>query len=200
MTLKFNRKNLAGRGNAVAMTLVELMIGIGVGSIVLAVVSLLTVFGTRSFVSLGNYSILEQQSTTGIDQITREMRQASGVVGWQTNSLPKWLLLTNITVEPDGTTNAYSVKYSWDSDRQLVVRKSNEGEDVVLLEGCDNWDFSLWKRAPYSNQTNGFNLATTAAECKLVSMSWKCSRHIAGTNSVNTEAMQTAQIVLRNKK
>lgn len=203
MTPNLHQTCLARRRNTVAMTLVELMVGIGVGSIVLAVVSILTVFGTRSFVSLGNYSILEQQSHAGIDQITRELRQAAGVVAWQTNSLPKWLLVTNITVNPDGTTNAskaYSVKYSWDSDRQLVVRKSNESEDKVLLEGCDSWDFSLWKRAPYANQTNGFYRATTAADCKLISMTWRCSRFIAGTNSVNTEAVQTAQIVLRNKK
>lgn len=189
MTLKFTRKNVASRGSTVAMTMVELMIGIGVGSIVLAVVSILTVFGARSFVSLGNYSILEQQSTTGIDQITRELRQASRVVAWQTNSLPKWLIVTNM--------NGYTVKYSLDSDRQLVVRKSNEGEDKVLLEGCDSWNFALLNGAP---RTNGFLLATNALDCKLISMTWTCSRFIGGTNSVNTEAVQTAQIVLRNKK
>jgi hypothetical protein len=189
MTFKLAQTNLVRRRTALAMTLVELMIGIGVGSIVLAVVSVLTVFGARSFVTLGNYSILEQQSTTGIDQITRELRQASRVVAWQTNSLPKWLLVTNM--------NGYTVKYSLDSDRQLVMRKSNEGEDKVLIEGCDSWNFSLWKGAP---QTNGFYLATTAADCKMISMTWKCSRFIAGTNSMNTEAAQTAQIVLRNKK
>lgn len=182
------------------MTLVELMVGIGVGSIVLALVSILTVFGARSFVSLGNYSILEQQSRAGIDQLTREVRQATAVVSWQTNALPKWLLVTNVTVEPNGTTNAYSVKYSWDSDRQLVVRKSNESEDKVLLEGCDSWDFSLWKGVPNTNQTDGFYAATNATECKLICMTWKCSRFMAGTNTVNTEAVQTAQIVLRNKK
>ena len=175
------------------MTLVELMIGVGVGSIVLAVVSILTVFGTRSFVSLGNYSILEEQSRLGVDQITREVRQASAVVSWQTNSMPKWLRVTNAT-------HGYSVKYSWDASRQLSARKSNESEDKVLLEGCDGWDFSLWKRAPFANQTNGFYPATNASDCKLIRMTWKCSRFIAGTNSVNTEAMHTAQIVLRNKK
>ena len=190
MTFNHTRKNQARRRAAVAMTLVELMIGIGVGSIVLAVVSVLTVFGARSFATLGNYSIVEQQTTTGIDQITRELRQASGVVSWQTNALPKWLLLTNA---PGG----YSVKYSWDSDRQLVVKKSNEGEEKVLLDGCDSWNFNLWKRAP---QTNGFYQATVPADCKMISMTWKCSRFIAGTNSMNTEAAQTAQIVLRNKQ
>ena len=187
------------RRAAVAMTLVELLIGVGIGSIVLALVAILTVFGTRSFVALGNYSILNEQSHAGIDRITRELRQASGVVAWNTNSLPKWLVVTNVTVAL-GTTNAYSVKYSWDTDRQLVMSKSTGGGDTVVLAGCDHWDFSLWQRFPNPAATNGFFPAMSAAECKLIQMSWRCSRLVGGTGAVNMEAEQIAQIVLRNKQ
>jgi len=34
--------------------------------------------------------------------------------------------------------------------------------------------------------------------CKLINMTWKCSRTIFGSKR-NTESIQTAQIVLRNK-
>lgn len=172
-----------------AMTLAELMVGIGVGSIVLAIVSILTVFGARSFASLGNYAILERKSSIGVDEITRELRQACGVVWCQTNAMPKWLLVTN----PAG----YTVKYSLDTDRQMTMKKSNAAEEEVLLDGCDSWNFSLWTRAP---QVNGFSLATNPVDCKMISMNWTCSRFMRGTNSVNTEAVQTAQIVMRNKK
>jgi prepilin-type N-terminal cleavage/methylation domain-containing protein len=188
------------RRTAAGMTLMEVLIAMGIGSVVLAIIGLLMMYGTRSFVSLGNYSILNEQSHAGIDRITRELREASAVVAWSTNSLPKWILVTNIIVAPNGVTNAYSVKYSWDSDRQLVSRKSTDSADTVLLEGCDEWAFTLWKRFPDSGATNGFYLATNAADCKMITMKWRCSRLIAGMNAVNTEAEQYAQIVLRNKQ
>lgn len=190
----------SGQRGAQAMTLIELLIGIGIGSIVLAVLSTLTVYGTRSFVSLGNYSILNEQSHAGIDRITRELRQASGVVAWSANSTPKWLVVTNIKVDLYGVTNTYSVKYSWDTDRQLVARKSTEIDDTVLLEGCDSWNFSLWQRSPDAGATNGFYPATNAADCKMLKMSWRCSRQVGGMNVATTEAEQSAQIVLRNKQ
>ncbi len=187
------------RRPAAGMTLMEVMMAMGIGAIALAILGVLMVYGTRSFASLGNYSILNEQSHSGIDRITRELREATAVVAWNTNSLPKWLVVTNITVEPNGTTNAYSVKYSWDADRQLVARKSTDGTDVVLLEGCDEWGFSLWKRFPNPSATNAFYPAMTASDCKMIKMTWRCSRLVAGMNRVNTEAEQTAQIVLRNK-
>jgi len=182
------------------MTLMEMLFAMGIGSIVLAIIALLIMYGTRSFVSLGNYSILNEQSHAGIDRITRELRQATAVVAWETNSLPKWLLVTNVSVALNGVTNAYSVKYSWDTSRQLVAQKSTDGTETVLLEGCDEWGFTLWKRFPDGGAPNGFYLATNAADCKMITMNWRCSRMVAGMNAVNTEAEQFAQIVMRNKQ
>jgi Tfp pilus assembly protein PilW len=171
------------------MTLVELMVAIGVGSIVLVIVSVLTVAGARSFASVGNYAILQQRSSVGVDEITRELRLACGVWAYQTNGLPKWLIVTN--------SDGYTVKYSLDTDHQMTMKKSNKAEPDVLLDGCDNWNFSLLNGAPTAN---GFTLATNKNDCKIISMSWKCSRFMGRTNSVSTEAVQTAQIVMRNKK
>jgi hypothetical protein len=70
---------------------------------------------------------------------------------------------------------------------------------MVVLTGCDRWKVWLYNRAPNINSTNlSFNPATSLANCKLVNMSWKCSRTILGSK-INTESVQTAQIVLRNK-
>jgi hypothetical protein len=158
------------------------------------VVAVLMVFGVRSFIALGNYSILDQQSQLGVDQMTREIRQATTVVNWQTNASSKWILFTNAV-------EGFTVKYSWAADsRELVARYSSEGEDRILLRGCDKWDFSLWQRSPYKNLTNVFYGANTPALCKLINMDWKCSRSVLGTNLINTETIQTAQIVLRNQQ
>jgi prepilin-type N-terminal cleavage/methylation domain-containing protein len=174
------------------MTLVELMVAMAIGSIVLAIVMTFTVFGGRSFVALGNYSVLDQQSRLGVDQMTREIRQATALIS--TNASPKSMVITNAT-------KGISVTYVWDSaTKELTAKYSNEGAKRVLLKGCEDWNFKLWQRTPYPNQTNVFYAANSPKLCKLVDMTWKCSRSVNGTKLLNTESIQTAQIVLRNQK
>jgi prepilin-type N-terminal cleavage/methylation domain-containing protein len=190
MNLTRTMTNTAPRRRGV--TLVELMVAIAIGGVVLTVVAALTVFGARSFAALGNYSVLDQQSRQGIDLMTREIRQATALV--RTNASPIGLVFTNAN-------KGITVTYSWDpAARELVAKYSNEGDERVLLTGCDDWEFSLWQRTPYPNLTNVFYPATSAGLCKLVNMTWKCSRTVGGTQLLNTETIQTAQIVLRNQK
>lgn len=173
------------------MTLTELLVGMGIGSIILTVVALFTVFGARSFVSLGNYSALDQQSRLGIDQMTRELRQATALV--KTNASPKGLVFTNAT---KGITVNY---YLTSSTKELWAKYSNEANPRRLLTGCDSWDFELWQRTPTTND-NVFFPASTPSSCKLVNMTWKCSRSVGGTKRQNTETIQTTLIVLRNQQ
>ena len=174
------------------LTLTELMVGMGIGSLMLVVVALFTIFGTRSYVALGNYSALDQQSRLGIDQMTRELRQATALV--KTNASPKGLVFTNAN-------KGITVAYSWDAGtRELTAKYSNEAKPRVLLTGCDGWDYDLWQRTPYPNLTNVFYNATTPASCKLVNMTWKCSRAVGATKLQNTETIQTTLIVLRNQQ
>jgi hypothetical protein len=73
------------------------------------------------------------------------------------------------------------------------------------LTECDRWDFELYQRTPKSGGTYVFYPATNIAGaydlsiCKLIDMTWKCSRTILGSKA-NTESVQTAQVVLRNKQ
>jgi type II secretory pathway pseudopilin PulG len=182
------------RRRCAAMTLLEVLVALGIGSLVLAIVAALVVFAARSFVALGNYSTLDQQSRLGADKMTREMRQATAVVSWQKSATAKSIVVTNAI---DG----YGVRYWWDStSRNLMGRKSSEAADRLVLSGCDNWDFALWQRTPQPNQTNVFYPALTPLQCKLVDMTWKCSRAVVSTKLINTETVQTAQIVLRNQR
>lgn len=175
-----------------AMTLMEVMVALGIGSMVLAIIAVATVFGARSFVALGNYSVLDQQSRLGVDQMTREIRQSTALL--RTNASPKGLVFTNANTRT-------TVTYSWDPNTKLLTAKySNEAAPRQILKNCDDWQFKIWQRTPYANQTNVFYSATNASLCKLVDMTWKCSRTVGGTKLLNTETIQTAQIVLRNQK
>jgi prepilin-type N-terminal cleavage/methylation domain-containing protein len=191
--MKISPLNPSARGRA-GMTLLELLIAMGIGSLVLAVVLTLTVFAARSFIALGNYSTLDQQSRLGADVMTREIRQATGIVTWSSNATARSLTLTNGTA-------GYAMRYAWDSSTQeLRSRKSTEAADRRVLTGCVDWTFSFWQRTPLPNQTNTFYTALTPAQTKLINMSWKCSRAVASTTLINTETVQTAQIVLRNQR
>ena len=95
--------------------------------------------------------------------------------------------------------------YTWQASTQsLACQKPGEPDQVYLTE-CDRWDFELFQRAPQKSGSYVFFPATNSAGaydlsiCKLINMSWKCSRTILGSK-LNTESVQTAQIVLRNKQ
>ena len=96
-------------------------------------------------------------------------------------------------------------RYTWNgTDRTLICAKTGQPAETYLTE-CERWDFALYQRTPQSNQTNVFFPATNRfgtpdpSLCKLIDMSWKCTRSILGQKA-NTESVQTAQVVLRNKQ
>ena len=180
-------------------TLVELMVALGLGSLVLATVASLSVYGARSSIAIANYADLDEKSRYALDLISREFRQGTAVVGYQTNSTGKSLTLTNAT-------QAASMTLAYDSNaRTLVLTKTGQAPFTALTE-CDRWDFSLCQRTPYGYPTNLFFFPATNSAgaldlsvCKLINMTWKCSRTILA-QKVNTESVQTAQIVMRNKQ
>ena len=66
----------------------------------------------------------------------------------------------------------------------------------MLLSGCDSLNFTMYKHIPLAGGTNA--PTTIPAEGKSISVTWKCARKIFG-KKYNTEDMQQAVIVIRNK-
>ncbi len=178
-------------------TLVELLMAIGVGSIVLTAVAALTLYGARSMAALTNYAQLDKKSRYALDYLSREVRQATRVSGFANTTSAKWVTFTNAD-------KATTLTVVWNA-AQRTLYVTNNGFWFPALTGCDDWQFSLYQRTPLITPTNIlFYPATNGAgaidlnTCKLVSMSWKCSRKIL-QQKVNTENAQTAQIVLRTQ-
>src|SRR5207244_8125870 len=69
------------------MTLVELMIGLGIGSLVLMSIMMILITSHRSFVALGNYSSMEQLSRNAVDQMTRDIRKVKNLISFSTNEV-----------------------------------------------------------------------------------------------------------------
>lgn len=186
-----------GQLRRAGFTLIEVMIAIAIGIAVIATVLTLAVISAQNFAATANYVQMNDQSRNALDLISREIRNATAVVSIVTNSNPKYIQLTNSV---SGTVSTIS----YDSTAStLSLATAGQGSRTVLT-GCDSFSFQLYNR--YPNPTNmTFSLSTNASTgsidpkyCKLVNMSWKCSRSIKGSK-LNTEIVQTAQVVLRNQ-
>ena len=65
------------RRKTAAMSLVEMVIASGIGSVVLGSAGVVFIYSLFSFAGLGNYAILTGQSKLSLDYISREMREAT---------------------------------------------------------------------------------------------------------------------------
>ena len=198
-TFNFSRQSAASR---TAMSLVELMVAVGISAILLSGIMMLFISSQRSFVAMGNYVELNRYSRGATDQMTREIRQASALVSFSPTA-PKSL---TFTIFPTNDPNSYTVSYQWvsNSTESYISRSVGSNPPTVLLTNVEMWNFSLYQRTPFPNNANQFYQATNISGvldpkyCKLIDMTWKCSREILG-RKINTEVVQTTQIVLRNK-
>jgi hypothetical protein len=175
-----------------------LLVAVGVSSLLLGVVAILMLYSLRSFTAIGNYVDLDSKSRNALDVMLREIRQATALTAFQDTGGAKSLTLTNADA-------GVQVHYVWDAGTgRLSVEKTGQPTQLLLSE-CERWEFKLCQRSPQPNATNAFFLATNVngtldpALCKLIDMRWKCSRQILG-KKLNTESVQTAQVVLRNKR
>jgi type II secretory pathway component PulJ len=180
-------------------TVVQMLVATALGTLITTAVILVWIFSARSFVALGNYTDLDSKSRYAVDCMLRDIRNANQIVAFQSNGTTNFLQVTNSQTANSGAT------YTWDSaSRNLVCQKTGEGGRTYLTE-CDLWDVQLYQRTPHPSGTYVFYPATNVAGaydtsiCKLINMTWKCSRTILG-NKINTENVQTAQVVLRNKQ
>ena len=186
--LPSNREPQARRRRS-AFTLPEVLVSSGIGGIVLAAVAALSLFSSRSYVAIGNYMDLDRSSRNALDQLTREIRQTIALASYATNQL----------VFTDFDTNALT--FTWNANNKQLTRTKN-GTTKVLLEQCDYLAFHICQRNPIPGQFDFYPATNTAGVytpslCKLVDVSWRCSRQIL-QKKVNTESVQTAKIVLRN--
>ncbi len=184
MKLPPARSVLCGRGadGAAGMTLLELMISMGIGTMFVMGVIIMTNFTlTQGLFAIGNYNDLNAKSRETLDYLSRDIRGAAQLTAYSTNSIT----LTNKV----GTL----FSYSWDGSNS--VTRNYGGVSSVVLTNCDYLSFNIYQRNP----TNNFVFYSTAilAQAKLIDVSWRCSRKYLGSK-LNTESVQTARIVIRN--
>jgi len=163
------------------MTVIEMLVGVGVGSLVLMVVAMVFMNNGRAFAAVNNYISMDGDSRNALDHLSQEIRQAGNLVAFSPTSLKfGW----------HGQTNSFLV-FNWDAtSSQLTEWNTTTTTTNILLKGCDQLAFSLYNAS--------FAPTTNAVQGKGISVSWSCSRTILGNKST-TENMQQAMIVIRNK-
>ena len=176
------------RSSRKAFTLLELLVAIGVGSILLVAVMSLAFFSARSFAALTNYVDLDNHSRNALDVMTREIRQADALVGYSSTRLD--FRHTPASGVP------YTVSYVYSPEARTLSRLEG-GQSRILLRECDFLRFNTYQRNHIVGTWDQFP-ASDLDTCKLVQLAWICSRTIIGAR-VNTESVQSAKVVIRKK-
>jgi hypothetical protein len=170
------------------MTLIELLVSVGFATLIFVVVGRMSLFGARSYTALANYNDLDQASQNALDTMSREIRQTVALLEFVTNGVQRLTFK-----DYDGN----QLKYEWNPSTRNLVRKKVGKPDKILLKECDNLFFHISQQNPSNNFV--FYQASGISTAKLIDINWTCSRKIVGAK-VNTESVQTAKIVMRNRE
>lgn len=165
-------------------TLAELLLGVGVTAIVLLALVSFSIYSGKSLMGVWNYVDLDQRSQTAIDTMTREVRETTGLLEFTGNRL--------VFSDSDGGTLTYEY-----FPRRRTLERLKGTNTTVLLTECDELAFAIFQRNP-SNAVYDYFPTATATNCKLINVSWVCTRTILGS-AINSESVQTAKVVIRKK-
>src|SRR4051794_40242783 len=96
----------ATKGGCRGLTLFEMIIAMGAGSLFFAAVASMMLFSGKSAAALGNYADLDRYSRNALDTMTCEIRQANRLKSYATNQLQ--FETVNVST---GATNTFTYKY-----------------------------------------------------------------------------------------
>jgi len=175
-----------------AWTLVEMMMAVGVFTLVAMALMGTYLFSVKSMASMYSYSLLDQYNRQAMDQLTREIRQSKKVLAYTTNSV------TILAANDDGTTS--KVIYSFNPTSKKMVRTS-DGTSKVLLNNCNLLSFQLFTRCPSNAVFGSFPVAVDnwSNTVKVLQLTWKTAI-MQPNNIANSENVQTARIVIRKQQ
>ena len=166
-------------------SLVEMMVALGIASLVMVATASLTSYTGRSFAALYNYSDLDQASRNALDTMSKQIRQ--------TRRLMEGAATRLVFEDFDGA----QLEYNYSPNARILTRVKAGEPNKILLRNCDELTFSLFQRNPIGGSYNVYPTAT-AATCKLVQLRWSCSRDLINSR-VNSESVQSSKIVIRKQ-
>jgi hypothetical protein len=173
---------LSSKKKIAAVSLLEVMIAVAISSLLFATIMALGSYTVRSFAAITNYAALDRASRKALDRLTMMIREADGVLAFNTNRL---------ALSYHGGT----LIYRYEADEKVLL-ETFAGETTTLLEGCDSFTFGIFQRNIEGGNYGYYPAALDESEAKIVQMSWICSRKLI-SDLINTESIQSAKVVIR---
>ena len=184
MDCKITSTKTAARRKLAGFGLTEALFAAGITTLLVVALCSFIVFSSRSFAALYNYVDLDDDNRVAIDRITRDVRQCNRVKSWTTTQM--------VLEDTDGLDLTYTY-----NPTQRTLSRNKAGVSEVILKECDRLNFSMGQRNIVGGSYDYYPPATPES-CKIVNVSWLCSRGILGMKE-NTESVQTARIVIRKQ-
>lgn len=172
-------------------TLSEMSMAIAVSSIILTALLSFTVYAAKSFVAIENYVDLEQKSQNALDTMTRDIRETQCLSNYTTRVVSGQTVTNSLTFH-DFDNQPLTFIFT-----NNVLERVKGNTSTMLLTNVEFLTFQIFQRNPIPEQWEQYP-AGDIATCKLISVSWICSRTILGSR-LNTESVQTAKIVIRKQ-
>jgi len=164
----------------------EYVFAVAIATMVLTALASFSLYSARAFVMMENYVDLGDQARWSVDRMSQEIRMADKVTAFDPANPSR------ITVQ----LGASSVTYAYNAAKRTLER-TFQGATSTMLRGCDSVSFGIFTRQATNSTYETFPVATLG-NAKIVQVTWNCSRTIFGRKQ-NTEAMQTAQVVIRKQ-
>src|SRR5213080_1990785 len=122
---------------ACGMTLAEMIVGVGMGSLVFMVMAIVFATSSFSFAAIGNYMAMDRASRNALDQMSREIRNSADLTNFTSSRLIfKYAGSTNLIYNYDQTLG------------QLTSWKTGDSKTNVLLTGVSNLVFTVYDNVP----------------------------------------------------
>ena len=170
--------------HACAMTLPEMISGVGVGLLVLMGMAMVFASSSFSFAAIGNYMVMDRASRNALDQMSRDIRNSADLTNFTSSKL-----IFNYS----GSTN---LVYNYDqTSGQLTSWKTGDSQTNILLTGVSNLVFTVYDNVPLTGGTNA--TTTIPSKAKAISVAWTCAQSTLSHSA--SEDMQEGMIVIRNK-
>jgi type II secretory pathway pseudopilin PulG len=177
-----------------AFTLVEVMIAAGLSTMILAgVLSTFLMMG-RVGANVVNYTDIEAQARTALEQFSREVRMAFDVSSYSDTSVT--LKIPDTTANPTGL--AYSVTYAYDSANKQLTRDGIQLiTDIVAIPGTPVFTYYRRIRTGY---VDGYttNDVLNATEIKQLEVSFSLQKKNVTVTTASNKVL-SARFILRNK-
>ena len=167
--------------SATGFTLVEVMISASIGAVVLLGMLTSFLFLARSGANIQNYSAMESQSRSALEQFAQDTRQASSIT---------WNSSTDITLIVDSA----RINYAYASGN---FTRTTTTSTKTILTGITSFSYSAY-------DINGSvidlsSLATAGKSTKQLQISLQATRN-SSTVVGATNTVLSARFILRNKR